>query len=90
MIRILVVVGLIVLAWYFIAPRILGDPQLTKARRLLGVRSDAGRDEILTAHRRLMVRVHPDAGGTSGLAAELNAARDLLLRQLELKRPRGD
>jgi hypothetical protein len=29
---------------------------------------------------RLMRSVHPDKGGTSGLAAQLNAARDRLLR----------
>jgi hypothetical protein len=29
-----------------------------------------------------MLRAHPDLGGTSGLAAQLNAARDVLLNNL--------
>jgi hypothetical protein len=51
----------------------------TEARSVLGVGSDATRDEIQAAYLRLMRAVHPDAGGTSGLAAQLNAARERLL-----------
>jgi DnaJ-class molecular chaperone len=43
------------------------------------VAAGAGPDEIQAAYVRLMRAVHPDAGGTSGLAAQLNAARDRLL-----------
>ena len=50
-----------------------------EARRILGVGPDATRDEIQTAYTRLMRAVHPDKGGTAGLAAQLNAARDRLL-----------
>lgn len=50
------------------------------AAELLGVAPDASRDEIVAAHRRLMARNHPDAGGSVGLAARINAARDLLLK----------
>ena len=49
------------------------------ARALLGVTADSGRAEIVAAYRRLMQRAHPDHGGTTGLAAQLNAARDRLL-----------
>ena len=52
---------------------------LSEARSVLGVGADAGREEILEAHARLIRRAHPDAGGTDGLAAHLNAARDRLL-----------
>jgi hypothetical protein len=48
-------------------------------RSVLGVGPDASREEILEAHARLIRRTHPDAGGTDGLAAHLNAARDRLL-----------
>ncbi|MBN8817176.1 MAG: hypothetical protein ABS86_03820 [Sphingobium sp. SCN 64-10] len=51
-----------------------------EAADLLGVAPDADRETILSAYRRLMARNHPDAGGTAGLAARLNAARDLLLK----------
>lgn len=51
-----------------------------EARRILGVGAEAGRDEIQAAYTRLMRAVHPDKGGTAGLAAQLNAARDRLLK----------
>jgi hypothetical protein len=51
-----------------------------QAAELLGVAPDADREEILVAYRRLMARNHPDAGGSVGLAARINAARDLLLK----------
>jgi hypothetical protein len=51
----------------------------TEARSILGVGPEAGRQEIQAAYRRLMERVHPDKGGASGLASQLNAARDRLL-----------
>jgi hypothetical protein len=51
------------------------------ARAMLGVDADASREEIEAAYKRLMMRVHPDHGGASGLAAQLNAARDVLLKR---------
>ncbi len=50
------------------------------AASILGVAVDADRAAILAAHRRLIRMAHPDAGGTPGLAAQLNRARDVLLR----------
>ena len=38
-------------------------------------------DEIKKAHQRLISLVHPDRGGSSFLAAEVNRARDLLLNK---------
>ena len=54
---------------------------LAEAREILGVGPEATREEIQAAYGRLIRAVHPDAGGTSGLAARLNAARDTLLRK---------
>jgi len=51
-----------------------------EARSLLGVGAEATPAEIRAAHARLIRMNHPDAGGTDGLAAQLNAARDRLLR----------
>ena len=51
-----------------------------EARGILGVGPSAGPDEIRAAYTRLMRSVHPDKGGTAGLAAQLNAARDRLLK----------
>lgn len=51
-----------------------------EAAELLGVPVDADPASIHAAYRRLMARNHPDAGGSAGLAARINAARDLLLK----------
>lgn len=56
------------------------DMSLDEARRILGVGAGASEDEIKSAYARLMRAVHPDKGGTAGLAAQLNAARDRLLK----------
>lgn len=52
-----------------------------EARSILGVPPDADEAAINAAWRRLMTRAHPDQGGTEGLAARLNAARDRLSRR---------
>jgi hypothetical protein len=53
---------------------------LNEARSILGVGPDASVGDIRAAHSRLIRMAHPDAGGTTGLAAQLNAARDRLLK----------
>jgi hypothetical protein len=50
------------------------------ARAILGVAPDASVADIRAAYTRLMQRAHPDKGGSAGLAAQLNAARDRLLK----------
>ncbi|MDH2131028.1 molecular chaperone DnaJ [Sphingobium yanoikuyae] len=61
------------------------------ARALLGLSVDARATDIRAAHRRLIASVHPDKGGTEALAAQINAARDLLLADLaERDRPSAD
>ena len=52
---------------------------IAQAVALLGLSPDADADAIRAAHRRLIASVHPDRGGTEALAAQINAARDLLL-----------
>ncbi len=56
-----------------------GPMSVAEARRILGVEEGATRAEIQAAYTRLMRRLHPDKGGTAGLAAQLNAARERLL-----------
>ena len=59
----------------------LDKTDLAEAREILGVAANATREEIQAAYARLIRAVHPDAGGTSGLAARINAARDKLLKK---------
>jgi preprotein translocase subunit Sec63 len=54
-----------------------------EARALLGLSEGASLDDIRDAHRRLIAKVHPDAGGSAGLATRVNAARDALIDELK-------
>jgi preprotein translocase subunit Sec63 len=55
----------------------------SEARALLGVGEGASVDDVRAAHRRLIARVHPDAGGSAALATRVNAARDALIAELK-------
>jgi hypothetical protein len=63
------------------APQRPVDTSLEEARAILGVGPNATEEDIQAAYTRLMRMAHPDKGGTSGLASQLNAARDRLLRR---------
>jgi len=56
-----------------------GRMSRAEALSILGLQEGASRQEIMAAHRRLIKSVHPDVGGTVGLATRLNEARDVLL-----------
>ena len=59
------------------------------ARKLLGVSEQASLAEIREAHRRLITRVHPDAGGSAELANRVNVARDTLVAEMNRRTPRA-
>ncbi|MFA4893120.1 molecular chaperone DnaJ [Brevundimonas sp.] len=64
-----------------VAPRPTEALSDAEARSILGVPAGATPEAVNAAWRRLMGRAHPDQGGTEGLAARLNAARDRLLKR---------
>jgi hypothetical protein len=57
-----------------------GDMTVDEAYAVLGLAPRASATEIKEAHRRLMVKLHPDHGGSDYLATQINRARDVLLR----------
>ncbi|MEE4381165.1 MAG: molecular chaperone DnaJ [Pseudomonadales bacterium] len=60
-----------------------GRPTREEALAVLGLEGAPDRETIIRAHRRIMQRCHPDHGGSAHLAAQVNAARDRLLEDLE-------
>ncbi|MBB3034491.1 J domain-containing protein [Alteriqipengyuania lutimaris] len=68
--------------WDFLRPPPTRGQSVFRARKLLGVSSDASHAQIIEAHKRLVRQVHPDMGGTSAQVHEANAARDTLIEHL--------
>ena len=89
MIRLLLLAAVLVYGFKVVTGRWPWEPKVStraqavfRARKLLGVSAAASREDVLTAHKRLVTIVHPDRGGSSAQVHEANAARDLLLDEL--------
>jgi DnaJ homolog subfamily C member 19 len=85
MIKIILFIGAAVLAYMWWRQRVAAASAMrpSEARTLLGVGEGATIEDIRAAHRRLITKVHPDAGGSTGLATRVNAARDALIAELK-------
>lgn len=68
--------------WQGLGGKSTRSQAIFRARKLLGVEQGASREQILTAHKRLIAMVHPDKGGSNAAVHEANDARDLLLDEL--------
>ena len=55
------------------------DISIEHAFAILGLEAGASNEDIITAHRRLIQKLHPDRGGNEFLATQLNLAKDKLL-----------
>ena len=54
---------------------------IEEAWEILGLRPGSSKEDILLAHKRMMMRVHPDKGGSNYLASKINQAKELLLKE---------
>ncbi|MXZ81933.1 MAG: DnaJ domain-containing protein [Gammaproteobacteria bacterium] len=58
-----------------------GKMTVEEALEILGLEAGASEEDIIAAHKKLMQKIHPDKGGSSFLASQINQAKDTLLNR---------
>jgi len=58
-----------------------GEMSEAVALEILGLEPGATAEDVKRAHRQLMARLHPDHGGSTFLATQINGAKELLLKR---------
>ena len=56
---------------------------VSEAWEILGLAPGSDKASVLTAHKKLMGRLHPDKGGSNFLASRVNQAKDCLVAQFD-------
>lgn len=101
MMKLVIIGGFALLLFKMLVGRFPWEPKptakqraLNQARATLGLSKNPSREQIVTAHKEIIAKVHPDKlqsgdRGADDAAYEANAARDLLLADLP-KIPNSD
>ena len=53
-----------------------------EAKQILGLSGNPTKQDVIKAHKSLMQKLHPDRGGNDYLAAQINNAKDVLIKHL--------
>jgi hypothetical protein len=64
-----------------VPPNRKGTMSRSEALHVLGLEPGATEEQIRAAHRRLILQIHPDKGGSTYLSAKINEAKDVLLKR---------
>lgn len=62
-----------------------GKITVDEALEILNLAPMPTKKEVISAHRKLMSKLHPDKGGSDYLAARVNEAREVLLKAIDPK-----
>lgn len=58
-----------------------GKMSIEEAYEVLGLKPGASEDSIIAAHRKLILKNHPDRGGSDYLASKINLAKKTLIKK---------
>ncbi|MCR8921447.1 DnaJ domain-containing protein [Dasania sp. GY-MA-18] len=63
-------------------PQAQVNVSVDEAYQVLGLQPGADQEAVIAAHRKLIQKMHPDRGGNDYLAAQINQAKEVLLKHL--------